>query len=31
MLRGVAPLPGVTAEQVRQIEEESLAKLRAVI
>ena len=31
MLREVAPLLGVTAERVRQIEQESLAKLRAVV
>jgi RNA polymerase sigma factor (sigma-70 family) len=31
MLREVAPRLGVTAERVRQIEEESLAKLRAVV
>jgi RNA polymerase primary sigma factor len=31
MLREVAPLLGVTAERVRQIEEESLAKLRAAV
>jgi RNA polymerase sigma factor (sigma-70 family) len=31
MLREVAPLLGVTAERVRQIEQNSLAKLRAVV
>lgn len=31
MLREVAPLLGVTAERVRQIEQESLAKLRAIV
>jgi RNA polymerase sigma factor (sigma-70 family) len=31
MLREVAPLLGVTAERVRQIEQESIAKLRAVV
>jgi DNA-directed RNA polymerase sigma subunit (sigma70/sigma32) len=31
LLREVAPLLGVTAERVRQIEQESLAKLRTVV
>jgi RNA polymerase sigma factor (sigma-70 family) len=31
MLREVAPVLGVTAERVRQIEQSSLAKLRAVV
>jgi DNA-directed RNA polymerase sigma subunit (sigma70/sigma32) len=31
MLREVASLLGVTAERARQIEQESLAKLRAVV
>ena len=31
MLREVAPVLGVTAERVRQIEQESLAKLRALV